>query len=167
MAKGYLGDEVFLALCTLTKDNIQKSRHPALLSVGSLGRIGNRRLQISLGPSLNWSKVSGSGEKKNNPIRSPYTLFKTGVYKTQTCTHRQKLCLSVDSYFLSPGCTPVLASYQTAPFYGTLPRVVSGSGIWIPPTRGWQMKLLVTCYCHWDKGLECPHGQKIRYMVAP
>lgn len=27
--------------------------------------------------------------------------------------HRLKLCLSADSYSLSPGCTPILASSQT------------------------------------------------------
>lgn len=117
-----------------TKDNIQKSGHPALLSVSFLGRMDSRWLQTSLGPSFNWLKVNG--KKKNNPIRSPSTLFKTGVYKMQTYTHRQKLCLGVDSYSLSPGCTPVLASCQIVPFYGTLPRVVSGSGTWIPPTQG-------------------------------
>lgn len=72
---------------------------------------------------------------------------------TQTKTAQK----SVNNYSLNPGYAPVLASCQAAPFYGMIPRVVSGSEICI--TLTWeQMRSLVTCYCHRDKNQkECQH----------
>lgn len=137
MAKGLQGDEVFLALCTpLLPQRITYKNLDTQLSSRWAPWAG----WIADGYKLVWVlhliDQKWTSRKKNNPIRSPYTLLKTGVYKMQTYTHRQNLCLGVDSYSLSPGCTPVLASCQIVPFYGTLPRVDSGSGIWIPPTLG-------------------------------